>query len=80
MDEYNSSNSNHVKEHMAMQSLRDSSNTTQFVEVFDKLGEEDCVSSAIVILMKAAKKSISRLSNLNYQMNVSPKNELAVKN
>jgi hypothetical protein len=48
-----------------------------FVETF---GEEDCVGTAMVALIKTVNKAISRLHNTQYPMNLSPEDELAIKN
>ena len=49
------------------------------VETLEILGGEDCIDTAKVELIKKAKKSISRMSNVNYPFTLSPEDDLAVK-
>ena len=45
-----------------------------------KFGGEDFIDAAMVVLIKTENKCISRLWNVNYPMNLSPDEELGIKN
>ena len=66
MDVCDSSNLNRFKEHEAIvvafaHGQRDSSNTMQLVDVFETLGEVECIGADVVIPIKTANALISRL-------------------
>jgi hypothetical protein len=50
------------------------------VEVFKRLGGEDCIFAATRVFIKTANKSILRLCNTDYSMILTPENELVIKN
>jgi hypothetical protein len=56
------------------------SNTMQLVDLIETLGGEDCVGTAMVALIKTAIEAISQLCHTHYPMNLSPEDELAIKN
>jgi hypothetical protein len=81
---YDLSTLNRVKEHEAIaisfaNTGRDSSNTLQFVYFVETLSGEDCFGRARVAHIKTANEAILRLRHTHYPMNVSPKDELAIK-